>query len=255
MRYLPKRRIFRAFALRKNNLEKNMRLDKFFTSVGRLSRRECASAARRGMIAVNGECVKDPSVHVDPERDVVTLDGETVRYRKYFYVMLNKPAGYVSSTEQSDNTVMKLLPPEYERAGGFPCGRLDVDTVGLLLITNDGDTAHRLLSPKHHVAKTYRFRCSEPLTEAMIRRLESGVDLGDFTTAPAKLDMASPKEGTISITEGKFHQIKRMLANVGSGIEYLERITFGPLKLDETLGRGECRELTPEEISTLTSVT
>ena len=148
---------------------------------------------------------------------------------------------------------MSLLPKEYSRADGFPCGRLDVDTVGLLLITNDGDTAHRLLSPKHHVAKSYRFRCGEPLTEDMIRTLESGVDLGDFTTAPAKLDMVNPCEGIISITEGKFHQIKRMLASVGSGIEFLERITFGPLQLDETLERGQWRELTDEEIASLTS--
>ena len=228
-----------------------MRLDKYFTSIGRLSRKECAAEARRGQICVNGEVQKDPSVHVDPERDVITHRGERITWERYFYVMLNKPAGYVSSTEKSDITVMKLLPPEYEKAGCFPCGRLDIDTVGLLLITNDGDTAHKLLSPKRHVAKSYRFRCTEPLSDEMVKKLEEGVDLGDFTTAPARLQLDSPNEGVISITEGKFHQIKRMLAAVGSGIEYLERIKFGPLVLDDNLERGEWRRLTEEELKEL----
>lgn len=146
---------------------------------------------------------------------------------------------------------MRLLPEEYSRAGGFPCGRLDIDTVGLLLITNDGDTAHRLLSPKHHVPKIYRFRTSVPLTDDMVNALESGVDLGDFVSAPAKVSLNSPAEGEISITEGKFHQVKRMLAAVGSGIEFLERIRFGPLELDEALERGQWRELTEAEIAML----
>ena len=231
-----------------------MRLDKFFTSIGRLSRKECSAEAKRGQITLNGEVTRDTSVHIDPERDVITHRGESVTWEKYFYVMLNKPTGYISSTEKSDNTVMKLLPPEYEKAGCFPCGRLDIDTVGLLLITNDGDTAHKLLSPKRHVAKSYRFRCSEPLSDEMVARLEAGVDLGDFTTAPAKLELDTPREGVISITEGKFHQIKRMLAAVGSGIEYLERIKFGPLILDESLPRGEHRRLTKEELKNLLEV-
>lgn len=229
-----------------------MRLDKFFSTIGKLSRKECLEAAKRGRITVNGDVVKYPSVHINEETDTVTLDGVDVSFRKYFYLMLNKPTGYVSSTENSDNTVMKLLPEEYSRAGGFPCGRLDVNTLGLLLITNDGDTAHKLLSPKRHVTKTYRFRCTTPLDEDMIEALEEGVNLGDFVTAPAKVEMTSPNEGEISITEGKFHQIKRMLAAVGSGIVYLERIKFGPITLDESLSRGSWRELTSEEIASLT---
>ena len=229
-----------------------MRLDKFFSTVGKLSRKECLDAAKRGRITVNGETTKYPSVHINEETDVIALDGVTVSYRKYFYLMLNKPEGYISSTESSDNTVMKLLPEEYSRSGGFPCGRLDVNTLGLLLITNDGDTAHKLLSPKRHVTKTYRFKCTTPLDEDMIESLEEGVNLGDFITAPAKVTMSSPNEGVISITEGKFHQIKRMLAAVGSGIVYLERIKFGPLSLDEKLERGAWRELTSAEIASLT---
>ena len=230
-----------------------MRLDRFFTTLGVASRREISDAVSRGRVTVNGRTVKSASVHVDEENDVITLDGREIKYRKFFYLMLNKPAGYVSSTEDAGDTVMKLLPAEYERAGGFPCGRLDRDTVGLLLITNDGDTAHRLLSPRRHVAKKYRFECSEPLTDEMIKKLEHGVDLGDFVTSPATLEMSSPTSGVIGITEGKFHQIKRMLAEVGSGITFLERIKFGPLTLDDDLSRGEFRELTADEISLLIS--
>ena len=229
-----------------------MRLDRFFSTVDKLSRKECLEAAKRGRITVNGEVVKYPSVHINEECDKVALDGESISYRKFFYIMLNKPTGYISSTEDSESTVMKLLPEEYSRAGGFPCGRLDINTLGLLLITNDGDTAHKLLSPKRHVTKTYRFKCVVPLDEDMIASLEEGVNLGDFVTAPATVIMSSPTEGEISITEGKFHQIKRMLAAVGSGIEYLERIKFGPLSLDEGLDRGAWRELTEAEVSSLT---
>lgn len=228
-----------------------MRLDRFFTTVGKLTRTECDAAARQGRITVNGRVVKLAKTHVNEESDIIALDGERVCFRTEFYVMLNKPEGYISSTEDSDRTVMRLLPEEYSRAGGFPCGRLDIDTVGLLLITNDGDTAHRLLSPKHHVPKIYRFRTSVPLTDDMVNALESGVDLGDFVSAPAKVSLNSPAEGEISITEGKFHQVKRMLAAVGSGIEFLERIRFGPLELDETLQRGQWRELTEAEIAAL----
>lgn len=229
-----------------------MRLDRFFTTVGKLSRTECDSAARRGRITVNGKVVKLVKTHINELEDTITLDGERVYFRTKFYVMLNKPEGYISSTEDSDRTVMSLLPKEYSRADGFPCGRLDVDTVGLLLITNDGDTAHKLLSPKHHVEKTYRFCCSVPLTEEMAGSLEKGVDLGDFTSAPAKVTMTAEREGEITITEGKFHQVKRMLEAVGSSIEFLERVKFGPLVLDETLARGEWRELTEAEIAALT---
>ena len=228
-----------------------MRLDRFFTTVGKLTRTECDAAARQGRITVNGRVVKLAKTHVNEESDIIALDGERVCFRTEFYVMLNKPEGYISSTEDSDRTVMRLLPEEYSRAGGFPCGRLDIDTVGLLLITNDGDTAHRLLSPKHHVPKIYRFRTSVPLTDDMVNALESGVDLGDFVSAPAKVSLNSPAEGEISITEGKFHQVKRMLAAVGSGIEFLERIRFGPLELDEALERGQWRELTEAEIAAL----
>ena len=228
-----------------------MRLDRFFTTVGKLTRTECDAAARQGRITVNGRVVKLAKTHVNEESDIIALDGERVCFRTEFYVMLNKPEGYISSTEDSDRTVMRLLPEEYSRAGGFPCGRLDIDTVGLLLITNDGDTAHRLLSPKHHVPKIYRFRTSVPLTDDMVNALESGVNLGDFVSAPAKVSLNSPAEGEISITEGKFHQVKRMLAAVGSGIEFLERIRFGPLELDEALERGQWRELAEAEIAML----
>ncbi len=227
-----------------------MRLDKFFSSLGLLSRRECAASVKKGEISVDGITVASPSVHIDPEKNEIFMRGEQVLWKKHMYLMLNKPAGYVSSTEDSERTVMKLLPPEYEKAGCFPCGRLDIDTVGLLLITNDGALAHELLSPRRHVSKAYRFKCTDPLAEESISVLENGVDLGDFVSAPAKVRMnpSSDTDGIIIITEGKFHQIKRMLASVGSGIEFLERIRFGSLELDETLDRGQWRELTEKEI-------
>ncbi len=228
-----------------------MRIDKFFTTVGKLTRTECAAAVRARRICVNGKPVSLPREHINELTDTVTLDGVHVPYRKHFYLMLNKPEGTVSSTEDSDNTVMRLLPEEYSRAGGFPCGRLDIDTVGLLLITNDGDTAHRLLAPRSHVEKTYSFRCSTPLDDDMLAALERGVELGDFVSAPAKVNMHAPCEGEITITEGKFHQIKRMLTAVGSGIEFLCRVRFGPLTLDTSLARGEWRELTPDETASL----
>lgn len=229
-----------------------MRLDRFFSSVGRLTRSECSAAVRAGRITVNGEKVRLPSVHVDPEHDRVSLDGIDVRYRRYFYIMLNKPQGYISSTENTERSVMCLVPDEFRRAGGFPCGRLDVDTVGLLLITNDGERAHRLLSPRRHITKTYRFRVTEPLGDAEVNTLRTGVCLGDFVTSPANVRMESPVSGEIDISEGKFHQIKRMMEAVGSKIEYLERIGFGPLQLDPALGRGDWRELTEAEIDSVT---
>lgn len=228
-----------------------MRLDKFFSSLGILTRRECAAAARAGEIAVDGETVRDPSLHIDPETSSVSLCGEAVPWKRHIYLMLNKPAGTVSSTEDSDRTVMKLLPPSYERAGCFPCGRLDADTVGLLLITNDGPLAHELLAPRRHVSKCYRFRCSSPLRASDVESLENGVDIGGFVTAPAKVKMETDLEGTITVTEGKFHQIKRMMEAVGSKIVFLERVGFGPLTLDPALARGEWRELTPAETDAL----
>lgn len=233
-----------------------MRLDKYLSGSGMFSRSEAGKAIRCGRITVNGDVVKNPAVHIDETTAEVFCGAEPVRYTKYKYAMLNKPAGYISATDSSPadsgRTVMALLPPEFGRLGMFPCGRLDIDTVGLLLITNDGPSAHELLSPRHHVEKTYRFRCSVPVNEEMHRRLEEGIEFSDFTSKPCRVNPdESGTAGEISVTEGKFHQIKRMFHAVGSEITFLERVSFGALRLDESLRRGEWRYLTDEEITAL----
>ena len=228
-----------------------MRIDKYLSEAAVCSRSEAAKAARAGKISVDGETVRDVSRHVDPESAEVTFCGERVLWKKFTYIMLNKPKGYVSSTEDSGRTVMDLLPAECTKKKMFPCGRLDIDTTGLLLITNDGETAHRLLSPARHVKKTYAFTLSSPIGEEECKMLESGVDIGGHISAPAEIKLDSSVSGKISITEGKFHQIKRMFHAVGTEITELERVSFGPLVLDGTLGRGEFRYLTEKEEAAL----
>lgn len=230
-----------------------MRLDRYLSETGAASRSEATRMIRASRVMVDGVVVRDPARHIDPAVCRVTLNGETLVWREFVYVMLNKPAGYVSATEDRGPTVMDLLDPSFVRRGLFPCGRLDIDTVGFLLVTNDGALGHELLSPRHHVAKTYHFRSDPPLGEAEVRRLEAGVDIGEgIVTRPASLALYEDAcEGEITITEGKFHQIKRMFEAVGSKIVFLERIRFGGVELDRTLARGEWRYLTPEEENTL----
>lgn len=233
-----------------------MRLDKYLSGSGRFSRSEAGKVIRCGRITVNGEITKNPAVHIDENTAEVFFGNEPVVWTKYKYAMLNKPEGYISATDSSPadsgRTVMSLLPPEFGRLGMFPCGRLDIDTVGLLLITNDGPSAHELLSPRHHVEKTYRFRCSVPITDEMHSRLENGIEFSDFTSKPCRVILdESRTEGEISVTEGKFHQVKRMFHAVGSEITFLERVKFGSLSLDPSLERGQWRYLTADEISAL----
>lgn len=231
-----------------------MRLDRYLGEAGVASRSEATKRIRARQVTVNGETVRDPAVHIDPETAVVTLCGEIVRWRRFVYVMLNKPAGYVSATEDRGPTVMDLLPPAFGRMRMFPCGRLDIDTVGFLLVTNDGALAHELLSPRHHVGKTYRFRCDPPISEQTARKLETGVDIGDCVTAPASVSLYPDSDGAageITVCEGKFHQIKRMFASCGSAITFLERLRFGGVSLDPSLPRGEWRYLHEEEEQTL----
>ena len=206
---------------------------------------------RRGRVTVNGETVKSPDTPVDPDADLVSLDGEPFAFSRNVYYMLNKPSGYISSTEKG-NTVITLLGEDGKRPGLFPCGRLDIDTEGLLLITDDGPLSHLLLSPRRHVEKEYFFTCSPALTDEGIKMMESGVNLGDFTALPASVSPSKDRlSGTVTVTEGKFHQVKRMLSRAGSEVTYLKRVRFGPLTLDASLGSGEYRPLTNEEISAL----
>ncbi len=228
-----------------------MRIDKFIGECGILTRGEASKAVRGGRVFVNNIAVKDPSTKIDEKNDTVTLDGKILCYKKFRYIMLNKPSGYVSTTEDDEKSVMKLLPLEYRRMEMFPCGRLDIDTTGILIITNDGQSAHELLSPKKHCEKVYDFDCL-PLTDEMISHLENGVELKDFISKPCKLEMRSVTSGRITVTEGKYHQIKRMFLAVGSEIVRLERAVFAGIPLDTNLKRGEWRELTSEEIELLT---
>ena len=230
-----------------------MRLDKLIASGGAFSRRQASEAIRRGRVSVNGEPVKKPDFAVDPDSDRVTVDGAPFVFSRNVYYMLNKPAGYVSSTE-GGGTVISLLGEDGKRSGLFPCGRLDIDTEGLLLVTDDGPLAHLLLSPRRHVEKEYFFTCSPALTDEGIKIIESGVDLGDFTAKPARIEPSRDRlSGTVTVTEGKYHQVKRMLLRAGSEVTYLRRVRFGPLTLDPDLQTGEYRPLTEGEISALRS--
>ena len=229
-----------------------MRLDKMLSECGLASRTETARAVRAGLVTVNGRAAARADVQVDPAQDAVVYRGTPVRYRKFVYVMLNKPDGYVSATEDGrDPVVTELLPEEYRKMGVFPCGRLDKHTLGLMLLTNDGPLSHRLLSPKRHVEKSYAFSVKFPLSDADVASLEAGVDIGGYTTKPCRVTLSDERTGVIAITEGKYHQIKLMMEAVHNQITALERKSFGPLSLDPTLSRGEWRELTAEEIDAL----
>ena len=206
-----------------------MRLDKFLSVTGSATRSESAKAARAGRITVNGVAVKNTSFSVDPEKDVICLDGITVIYRKYTYIMLNKPEGYVSATEDGrDPTVLELLPEQLQKLSLFPCGRLDKNTLGLMLLTDNGELAHRILSPKRHVEKRYRFECRYPVSAEDHREIEEGIRLADgYMTKPAQLELDEGRtSGVITVHEGKYHQIKRMFGAVNDNrIIYLERIS------------------------------
>lgn len=234
-----------------------MRLDKLLSVCGLASRSECAKAVRAGRVTVNGIPAKRADVKVDPDTDRIVFNGTPVHYRPFVYLMLNKPDGYISATEdgRGDPVVTDLLPQEYRKMGVFPCGRLDKHTLGLMLLSNDGVLSHQLLAPKSHVAKAYAFRVKFPLSPKDITSLESGVDIGGYITKPCTICMQSEKEGEITITEGKYHQIKLMMESVHNQIIYLERISFGPLTLDGHLERGQWRELDAREIEALKNTT
>ncbi len=232
------------------------RLDKVIASTGRWSRREVKAMVRQGAVLVEGRPARSPEEKVDPETADIQVAGEHLTYRRYTWVMLNKPAGYLSATEDGRGpTVLDLLPPELGRQGLFPVGRLDKDTEGLLLLTNEGGLAHDLLSPRHHVDKVYRVRVQGRLTEEDCRAFAAGMTLPDGTALrPASLVILSAgeeSEGQVTLREGKFHQIKRMLAARGKPVVYLERVKMGNLPLDLALSRGSFRFLTENEVENL----
>ncbi len=229
-----------------------IRLDKFLCEAGAGSRSEVKLLIKKGRVTINGAVAKAPETKVDEKNDQVALDAQPLSYEKFVYYMLHKPAGVVTATRDNhEKTVMELL----KDAPGkdlFPAGRLDKDTEGLLLITNDGALSHRLLSPAKHVDKTYLVRTKAPVTDEMRRRLEEGVDIGDEKpTLPAKTELTEDGGLLLTVTEGRFHQVKRMLSAVGNEVVYLKRLSMGPLVLDGALSKGEYRVLTQEEKAAL----
>jgi 16S rRNA pseudouridine516 synthase len=238
---------------------KKQRLDKVLGHLGYGSRTELRKAVKDGAVTVNGKPVKDSGQQVDPDSDEVTFEGKRIHYRECIYIMMNKPAGVVSATEDKrDKTVVDLLDADQAAFQPFPVGRLDKDTEGLLLLTNDGQLAHQLLSPKKHVPKTYYAEVSGEVTAGDVEAFERGVALDDgYVTLPAKLKVLSVEamiEGTtlskieLTITEGKFHQVKRMFEAVSKKVVYLKRLSMGSLLLDPELPLGMVRELTEEEL-------
>ncbi len=229
-----------------------MRLDKFLCENHIGTRSQVKDAIRKGLVTINGNIAKKPEEKVDENKDIVTFRGQELQYRKFVYYMLNKPEGVVSATnDNTAKTVLELLSAK-DRKDLFPVGRLDKDTTGLLLLTNDGALAHDLLSPKKHVDKTYLVRTEKPLSEEDIHRLEEGLDIGDDKpTAPAKAVLTENGDLLLTIHEGRFHQVKRMLQAVDNSVCALERVSFGPLSLDFSLARGDYRALTEEEIRAL----
>lgn len=233
------------------------RLDKLIASQGKLSRSDVKKMVKSGRVTVDGAVPKSADIKVDAEKSVIALDGKELCYKKHIYIMLNKPQGVISaSNDKTQKTVVDLVPPELYRDGLFPAGRLDGDTVGFVLITDDGDFAHRILSPKNHIMKTYHATLNAPLTDEDIEHFKNGIELSDGTLClEAEVRMLPDTEDPIAevkICEGKYHQVKRMFAALGNKVIYLRRVKMGELPLDETLPEGHCREITDDELRLIT---
>lgn len=234
-------------------MEKKLRVDKVLSNLGYGSRAELKVYCKKGMVKVNDKVISNPGTQVDTDIDKIEFNNEIVRYREFVYIMMNKPDGYLSATfDKRDPIVLDLIDQSYLTFEPFPVGRLDKDTEGLLVLTNDGQLAHRVLSPKKHVPKTYYAKIEGIVTEEDVKAFEKGVTLDDgYETMPSQLKIIKSEELSeieLTIHEGKFHQVKRMFESVGKKVVYLKRLSMGKLKLDETLSLGEYRELTDEEV-------
>lgn len=233
-----------------------MRLDKFLVMMEVGSRSQVKSYIKKGMVSVNGVLCRNPEQHLNERQDSVIYNGKLLKYSEFRYYMLHKPAGVITATEDGrEQTVMDLLDEAVLKKDLFPVGRLDKDTEGLLLLTNDGVLAHFLLSPKCHVDKTYLVHTRNPIREADVFSLSQGVDIGEAKkTMPAKVRVLDESRLLLTIQEGRFHQVKRMLQAVGNEVVYLKRISFGALTLDKDLEPGKYRELTAEEVERVKGV-
>jgi 16S rRNA pseudouridine516 synthase len=236
------------------------RLDKILANLGYGTRKEVKALIKNKEVEVDGEIVKDNGMKVDPEKNEIKVQGEVINYRKFIYILMNKPEGVVSATfDNYDETVIDLLDSEYQVFNPFPVGRLDKDTVGLLLITNDGELNHRLISPKNHVDKVYFAQIDKAVDEKDVAAFHKGVILDDgYKCMPAKLEIIkADKDGSevnVTIQEGKFHQVKRMFESRDKKVVYLKRIKFGFLDLDTELDEGYYRELSKKEVDILKSI-
>lgn len=227
-----------------------MRLDKFLSDCTDMSRKEIKELIKKKQVSVSGEIVTRPETQVDATSEV-TVCGAAVSYKKFVYLVLNKPQGYVSATEDRDYpTVCDLVAEDYGHFNVFPAGRLDIDTEGLLILTNDGGFAHDIMSPKKHVYKRYFARLDKPVDKTDIAEFLKGMEFKDFTARPAKLEVTDNLcEAYVEIAEGKFHQVKRMFERVGKNVEYLKRVSIGGLTLPEDLEMAKAREMTLEDIT------
>lgn len=234
-------------------MAKKQRLDKVLSNLGYGSRAEIKRDCKKGLVTVNNKIENNPGIQVDTDKDIIVFNGETIQYKEFIYLMLNKPDGYISATfDKHDPIVLDLIDNKSLAFEPFPVGRLDKDTEGLLVLTNDGKLSHRVLSPKSHVPKTYYAKIDGVVTDEDINAFKQGVTLDDgYETMPAELvilESGQNSEIELTIHEGKFHQVKRMFESIGKKVTYLKRLSMGRLKLDENLELGEYRELTEEEI-------
>ncbi|MBU3074880.1 16S rRNA pseudouridine(516) synthase [Clostridium estertheticum] len=236
------------------------RIDKILSNLGHGTRKEVKALLKKKKVEVDGVIATDSAMKVDPEKAVIKVSGDEINYRKYIYLVMNKPSGVVSATvDRNDETVIDLIDEQYRAFKPFPIGRLDKDTVGLLLITNDGELNHKLIAPKNHVDKVYYAEINKFIDASDINTFKKGVVIDDgYKCMPAELEVLTANENgsevMITIQEGKFHQVKRMFESVNKNVMFLRRVSFGPLKLDEDLVEGQCRELSEDEISLLKQV-
>lgn len=231
------------------------RIDKILSSALKISRTDVKKLIKKQNVSVNGKHITDPNTKIDPSEDSINLNGQPVIYQEHVYIMMNKPKGVISASEdKSVPTVVDLVPEKLKKAGLFPAGRLDADTTGFVLITDDGDFAHRILSPKKHVEKTYIALLEKEISDSDIERFKNGIELRDGTLClESKLERLSDRYVSVVIHEGKYHQIKRMFAALGNRVIELHRVSIGSLSLDENLKEGECREITNDELKLITN--
>lgn len=227
-----------------------IRLDKFIASQINVSRKDAIYLIKKGLISINGSVIRDRATIFDADIDEVQYNGQAVKYKKYIYIMMNKPSGVLSaSNDNRQKTVIDLVPDNLRRPGIFPVGRLDKDTTGLLILTDDGDFAHKVISPKSNISKCYLADLDGDITSEMIERFKQGITLADgYECRPALLERVGENKAKITITEGKYHQIKRMFGVVNLGVNSLHRESIGALKLPKSLNFGECVEILSNDV-------